>query len=209
MNTTLRKVMVLLSLSGALVGCGKQVSSDEQAERAYLGLDPSIDKALQLGFDGYNAATSANIPDQTTSGDASGTLTVGGQVDAGQSTNKVMNLRIAMTNYSDGVVSIAGETVAVTYATPSDPNDPTLQTLPLLSLTLHNVPNGDFTGELIGLFQMTGDLDGEVTLDLTMSGLIEEDGVGTQKVRRVAGSTTVSGTATTTGGGLYTVNVTL
>ena len=47
-------------------GCGSGVSSDEQARRAYVGLDVAIDKAINLGFDGFNAASSANIPAQIT-----------------------------------------------------------------------------------------------------------------------------------------------
>ncbi|HZI09118.1 MAG TPA: hypothetical protein VE153_01940 [Myxococcus sp.] len=52
---------------------------------------------------------------------------------------------------------------------------------------------------------MTGDLTGDVQLNLSMSGDIEDDGTG--KVRRVAGSTTVTGTATS-GDGDFQVNVT-
>jgi hypothetical protein len=53
---------------------------------------------------------------------------------------------------------------------------------------------------------MSEDLEGEVTLNLSMSGMIEDDGTG--KVRRKAGSTTVTGTAKS-GDGEYQVNVTL
>ena len=64
-----------------LSACGGSISSDEQARRAYLGLDKSVEKSLQLGFDGFNAASSANIPPQSTNGDETGTLTISGQVD--------------------------------------------------------------------------------------------------------------------------------
>jgi hypothetical protein len=53
---------------------------------------------------------------------------------------------------------------------------------------------------------MTGDLEDDVVLNLSMSGAIEDDGTG--KVRRKAGSTTVTGTATS-GDDTYDVNVTL
>src|SRR5687768_3706351 len=102
-------------------GCGGAVKSDEDAQRAYLGLDRSIAKSLQLGFTGFNAASSANIAPQTATGDASGTLTVTGQVDQGASANKGMRLRVGMVDYSDGEVTAADRTVEVTYATATDP----------------------------------------------------------------------------------------
>jgi hypothetical protein len=52
---------------------------------------------------------------------------------------------------------------------------------------------------------MTGDLKGEVTLSLNMTGRIENDGTG--KVRRQAGTTLVTGTATS-GEGVYAVSLT-
>ena len=75
--------LVGLFLLGA-VGCtDNTVNSDEAARRAYLGLDNSIEKSLNLGFAGFNAATSANIAPQTTTGTTTGMLTVTGQVDQG------------------------------------------------------------------------------------------------------------------------------
>jgi hypothetical protein len=48
-----------------LVGCGNgSVHSDADAMKANLGLDASVDKAINLGFAGFNAAASANIPTQ-------------------------------------------------------------------------------------------------------------------------------------------------
>jgi hypothetical protein len=201
MNTTLRSLIAVLSFTGLLVGCGGQVSSDEQARRAYLGLDGSIGKALQLGFTGYNTATNANIAPQTASGDVGGTLTVSGQVDAGASDNKTMHLEMEMADYSDGAVTIGDNaTVTVTYDTLAD------ITLPALDLNFQNYPAGTFSGTISGPFQMTGDLEGEVLLDLAMSGDTEDDGAG--GVRRVVGTTTVTGTATA-GEGHYTVELTL
>jgi hypothetical protein len=191
----------VILLSAGLVGCGDGVSSDEQARRAYLGLDKSIEKSLQLGFAGFNAASSANISAQTANGDAAGTLTITGQVDQGSSANKGMRLRVGMTNYSDGTITADDETVKITYQTATD-----TAAQPALDLSLRNIPNGTFTGTLVGAFQMTEDLEGEVTLNLSMSGMIEDDGTG--KVRRKAGSTTVTGTAKS-GDGEYQVNVTL
>ena len=201
------RVLSLVTLSflcAGLSGCNDEVSSDEQARRAYLGLDKSVEKSLQLGFAGFNAASSANIPAQTGTGDASGTLTITGQVDQGSSANKGMRLRVGMAEYSDGEITPAeGEKpVDITYQTNTDT---TLQ--PELSLSLRNIPNGTFTGTLIGAFQMQGDLEGEVTLNLSMSGQIEDDGTG--KVRRKAGSTTITGTAKSGGDGEYQVNITL
>src|SRR5258708_4492138 len=63
------------------------VQSEADARAAYLGLDPSIDRAIGLGFDGFNSASSANISPQTGKGALAGTLTVTGQVDQGASPN--------------------------------------------------------------------------------------------------------------------------
>src|SRR6188472_449937 len=114
MSTLPRKSLLLLVLSCG----GPAVNSDEQARRAYLGLDHAIGKCLTLGFDGFNAATSANIAPQSTSGDKSGTLTVSGQVDKGASANKGMRLDVSMSNYSDGDIHPdGGPTLMVTYQT--------------------------------------------------------------------------------------------
>jgi hypothetical protein len=207
MSLPFHRVLVIaavsLLLSAGLTGCDDEVSSDEQARRAYLGLDKSVSKSLQLGFAGFNAASSANIPTQSTTGDAAGTLTISGQVDQGASANKGMRLRVGMTGYSDGKITVSEDEdpVNITYQTPAD-----VAMQPELTLSLRNIPNGTFSGSLVGSFQMTGDLEGEVRLNLTMSGKIEDDGAG--NVRRKAGSTTVTGTATS-GDGEYSVNVSL
>lgn len=204
-TSPLFRICAALVVLWGIAACGGSVSSDEQARRAYLGLDKSVEKSLQLGFAGFNAASSANIPPQSTSGDKSGTLNITGQVDQGASANKGMRLRVGMTNYSDGEVTIEDETVSITYATPED-----VTAQPELNLSLRDIPNGTFTGTLVGGFDMTGDLEGKVTLNLTMSGQIEDDGTG--KPRRKAGTTTVTGTATAGEAddpGVYQVNVTL
>jgi hypothetical protein len=208
MTSTFRALIVVLSFVGLSVGCGGGVSSDEEARRAYLGLDQSIGKSLQLGFDGFNSASSANIDPQATTGYEDGTLTITGQVDQGSSDNKGMRLYVGMVDYFDGAVTLADNaTVEIVYQTDAD-----VAAQPYLVLTLRNIPTagstatGDFTGSLTGHYLMSGDLDGEVQLNLSMSGLIQDDGTG--KVVRTAESTHVVGTATA-GAGTYNVDLTL
>jgi hypothetical protein len=178
-------------------------SGSERARRAYLGLHKSIGKSLQLAFAGFNAASSANVPTQVESGDLAGRLAISGTVDQGASADKTMRLRVGMSGYTDGAVAVSAddEALHITYdtntvAAPAEaaasPADSALQ--PKLTLLLRNIPNGTFTGTLLGDFQMTGDLRGEVGLDLTISGEVEDDGTGS--VRRRARTTTVTGTAT-------------
>jgi hypothetical protein len=177
--------------SGGGAGGGAGVQSTVDAKKAYLGLDASIDKAIALGFAGYNAASSANIPAQTAKGAKSGTMTVGGQVDQGQSDNKTMNLTVALVDYSDDGL--------VTYSTSP-------ASLPALSMGLKKIPNGTFSGSLSGTFAMKGELEGSVTLALSFGGDLEPDPAG-GKVRRKAGTTHVTGTATS-GDQSYAVDVT-
>jgi hypothetical protein len=185
-----------------LLACGgPSVSSDETARRAYLGLDRAIGKSLTLGFDGFNAATSANISPQTTTGDKSGTLVVTGQVDQGASPNKQMRLNVGMTHYSDGDVDAGNTKLAVTYQT-ADAG--TAQ--PALDLSLRGIPTGTLSGSLVGEFTMSGDLTGSVKLDLMMSGDLESNGSG--GTQRKAGTTHVTGTATS-GAGTFQVDLTL
>jgi len=199
MKTCLVASLVAVVLSSA--ACSG-VSSEEQARRAYLGLDKSIGKSLALGFDGFNAASSANIAPQSTAGDKSGTLTITGQVDQGASANKGMRLKVGMTEYSDGAQAVDGGNIGnITYKTATD-----TATQPALELSLKNIPTGTLTGTLVGDFEMTGDMTGSVHLNLSVSGTLEDDGTG--KVRRKAGTTTVTGTATA-GQGNYQVNLTL
>lgn len=196
---------ILLSASCVallLCGCGRDLSSSEEAQRAYLGLDGSLAKALTLGFAGFNAATSANIPPQQTPGDVEGTLTISGQVDSGVSANKQMRLRMGMVDYYDGEVTVGDHPpVRITYDTHPDTS---LQ--PALVLNLRNIPTGTYDGTLAGDFVMQGDVTGEASLDLAISGNLEDDGAG--GVRRAAGTTTVTGTASA-GGGTYDISLTL
>lgn len=196
------RVFAVVSVSSLLAfGCGGGVNSEERARQAYQGLDAMVEKAMTLGFQGFNGASSANISPQTTTGNETGEVIVTGQVDQGASANKGMRLRVGLNGYSDGAVTIPDEDpVKITYGTVSDT---TAQ--PALNLNLKNIPNGTFDGSLNGKFTMEGDVEGEVTLALSFAGMIEDDGTG--KVRRKAGTTKVTGTATS-GDGSYNVDVT-
>lgn len=176
------------------------LGSEEDARRAYLGLDQSIEKALDLGMDGFNAASNANIPTQSGEGDAAGTIVVDGQVDQGNSDNKGLRLTVALEGYSDGVIEqIDDEDVEITYDT--YPDD-----LPDLTLSLRNIPNGTLEGTLEGTYEMHGYIEGTATLDLTMSGTIEDDGSG--GITRTVGETHVTGVAHS-GDYTYDVDVTI
>ena len=199
---TISKLACLVVIGSCIAACtSDSVSSDEQAKQAYLGLDASIGKSITLGFAGYNSASSANISPQMTVGDGGGTLTITGQVDQGSSDNKGMRLYVGMAAYTDGVQTVDDQTVAITYATSTDS---TMQ--PFLSMKLANIPTGTVTGTLAGVYEMTGDLVGEVTLNLMFAGTLEA-GPGTTVVR-TPGTTTVTGTAISNDG-TYNVMVTL
>lgn len=194
----------LLLLCFVLGACSSDtVSSDEQARRAYLGLDTSIGKSITLGFDGFNSASSANISPQMVAGDKAGMLVITGQVDQGQSANKGMRLLVGMTAYNDGPITVdtKGNTISVTYAT-----DTTTTTQPALDMMLMNIPSGTLTGTLSGTYHLSGDLKGDVDLNLSFSGNLMSGGNNT--VVRVPGSTHVTGTAMS-GDGMYAVDVTI
>src|SRR5437763_13919600 len=93
--------IVSVFVAATTVGCGNgnSVNSDEQARRAYLGLDKSISKSLALGFAGYNAATNANIPTEMAAGEANGSLKITGHVDQGKAGQTSMRLAPAMLMY--------------------------------------------------------------------------------------------------------------
>jgi hypothetical protein len=195
---------VMLSLAVAACGSSDVIDSNEQARRSYLALDGSIAKSLTLGFAGFNAATSANIPPESTAGLSAGTITVTGQVDQGSSNNKGMRLHVGMVAYSDGEVEIDTDhnVVVITYDT--DP-DVTLQ--PALTLSLKGIPTGTLDGTLTGTYHMTGDIKGDMTLNLTFAGTLADGGTG--NVIRAPGTTTISGTATTANNGTFTVDLML
>jgi len=180
-------ILLLLTLAA----CGSDVSSTADAQKAYMGLDPSVDKAITLGFAGFNAATSANIAPQTANGAVSGTMTVTGQVDQGTSSNKGMRLLDALSNFSDD-----GK---VTYNTDSS------AALPSLTINLKNIPTGTLDGSLVGSFTMSGGLTGQVSLNLAFTGQIQSGSNNT--VVRTPGTTHITGTATSASG-TYNVDVT-
>lgn len=188
---SLLAVLVTVPLDGC--SCGT-VASEDDARIAYLGFDQVITKALGLGFAGFNAASSANIPAQEVDGDDSGTLEVTGEVDQGASDNKGMRLDVVLDDYSDGPIDDpdSDDEFAITYATGDD--------APLVvQMKLRNIPDGTLEeGTAVGTVTMTGDLEGELELDVTFTGAIEDDGAG--GTQRVEGSTQVSGTARSAGG---------
>jgi hypothetical protein len=196
--------LIYVALCVTAVGCSDdEIDSDEAARRAYLCLDQSIQKSLTLGFAGFNAASSANIDPQMTAGAEAGTLTITGQVDQGSSDNKGMRLNVGMVAYSDGALVIDGEEldVDITYDT-----NAALELQPFIQMQLKGIPTGTLTGTLGGAYQMSGDIEGETVLELSFSGMLQDDGTG--KVIRVPGTTRVTGSATS-GDGRYEVDVTL
>jgi hypothetical protein len=184
-----RSFFVALLVASAGCGGGNGVSSDANAQLVYQGLDASIDKAITLGFDGFNAASSANIPPQTATGAKSGIMTIGGQVDQGNSSNKTMNLTDALVMYSDDGM--------LTYDTPAPA---------ALSMKLSMIPTGTVNGTLMGTFVISGQLKGSVTLSLSFTGDLEPVPGSTTQVQRKPGTTHITGTATSTFG-VYTVDV--
>jgi hypothetical protein len=188
----------LLSMVLIASACGSDsVSSPADARRAYLGLDQSIDKAITLGFDGFNSAQSANISPQTSMGGVSGMLTVTGQVDQGASANKGMRLSTAYVNYQDSA-SDQGTTLRITYNTDA-------AALPALTMQLKSIPTGTLDGTLVGTINMMGDEHGALMLNLTFSGQLQAGPNNT--VIRKPGTTHITGTATSAAG-TYNVDVT-
>ena len=187
-----RTVLAILLLSCSSGG----VDSTDAAKQAYLGLDESIDKAISLGFKGFNDATNANIPTEQTTGDVSGTISVTGQVDQGVSANKQMRLLETLTDYSDTDAGIV-------YDTSSDAG--TDGAPAALGMSLQGVPNGSLTGSLDGTYGMSGALKGTVTLSVSFTGSLEPSDAG--GVERKPGSTHITGTATS-GSGTYAIDVT-
>jgi hypothetical protein len=165
--------------------CGPEVADEESAERAYLGLDTAVERMLALGFAGFNAADSANIPEQRDDGDEQGEMVVNGQVDQGASDNKGMRLDVDLIDYADEAIEDEdGNPVEVVY----DTNDAPL----VVDLSLRDIPDGTFDGTLAGTVTMEGDLEGDVTLTVAFDGALEAVGDGTA---RKEGSTAVTGTA--------------
>ncbi len=180
-----------------LTACGTAAIRPPQwppptTRRKPISLDASIDTAITLGFQGFNAASSANIPPQTANGKTAGTMIVTGQVDQGASSNKTMNLSEALTGYSDD-----GKIVVSTQGS----------ALPALGMKLSKIPDGTMTGTLTGAFEMTGALQGEVTLAVTFTADLEVNPADASKVQRTVGTTHITGSATS-GGATYAIDVT-
>ena len=201
----MRRLIYLCAPALFVTACSSSdIDSNEEARRAYLGLDESVGKSIQLGFDGFNAASSANIDPQATAGTANGTITITGQVDQGASANKGMRLHVGMVGYDDGpfVIDADGNTIEVTYDTSDVDTEQ-----PFLSMMLKNIPTGTLDGTLSGTYILSGDIESQATLDLVFDGQLQDGGGGS--VIRVTGSTHVTGTLTTDAGGTFDVDVTL
>jgi hypothetical protein len=192
--TTFRGFWAVAAL--ALAGCDSNVVDDEEAAQvSYLGLDRAVDRAIELGFDGFNdPAQSANIPAQDGVGDHQGQMVVDGKVDSGASNNKEMDLNVQLLTYSDGQIVGQEEDVIVVY-------DGTLA----LGMSMKGLPNADLTGSFGGTVMMSGALEGPVTLDLSFAGKTQDAGGGL--IQREPGTTHISGTATSDYG-VYPVDVT-
>ena len=76
---------------------------------------------------------------------------------------------------------------------------------PALNINLKSIPSGTVDGSLNGSFMMSGGLSGQVSLNLTFAGQIEPGADG--GVQRKAGTTHITGTATSPAG-TYNVDVT-
>ena len=194
-----RAILVLM-----LAGCGGgAVSSDEEAELAYVGLDRAVSRALELGLRGFSEAQGANIPEQEEGGEVSGTMTVAGQVDQGASDNKGLRLVVDLTDYAD-VEDLDDDDdrdeIVVTYATDAPA---------VLDLQLRDMPDGTLGGTFVGTFVMSGDLEGPITLDLEVSGPTEAGPPSPDGVQRVEGETAITGTAVNDHDGEYEVDITL
>jgi hypothetical protein len=202
---------LLIAVSAAACGGDDAVNSDEAARRAYLCLDKSISKTIDLGFAGYMDANSANIAPQNGTGDKAGTITVGGQVDQGSSANKGMRLNVGMVGYDDGDVEYNDnhDKVHVVFDTSTTVTDQ-----PYTAMMLKGIPTGTYAGTLTsnasmtGVYQLSGDLTGTLTLNLTITGMLTT-GTNGAITARAPGTTTVTGTATNSDGGVYNIMITI
>jgi hypothetical protein len=200
------------------IGCSDdEIDSDEQARRAYLAMDKSIQKSVDLGFAGFNAASSANIEPQMATAISAGTLTVSGQVDQGASANKGMRLNVGMVGYDDGEVEYNSDhdTVHIIFDTST-----VVTEQPYLSLQLKSIPavgttdlgmlEGTLTSNttMTGVYTLSGDIEGTLTLNLTITGPISA-GTTAGTAIRVPGMTTVVGTATNSDGGVCNISITI
>ncbi len=164
----------------AAAGCSNEDTTvNSNALEAYIELDSSIDKAMNLAFLGVNTAPTENIDPRTVNGDAKGTLVVRGQVDQGTGSSKTVRVDTIYSGYSDDG--------AILYATNADAP-------PLLALELRGVPYGTFSGTFEGMFIMSGALTGPITVELAIDGQLQPTG-NTGAVARVPYATHIHGTA--------------
>lgn len=198
-----KRTAIALVLVFSFAACdGDDIDSDTEARWAYLGFDAAIDRALNLGFAGFNAANSANIPEQTDVGEIEGDMFINGQVDQGSSDNKEMRLLVTLVEYEDEVFDDPVteddvEALRIRYNTVEGSE-------PQLDLSLRNVPDGTFTGTLIGRMVVSGDVDADADFNVTLSGGIMDGGGGV--VLREPGTLVITGTVTS-GDGLFNVDV--
>lgn len=174
-----RRLALFLVAAACGCGSGDAPTVNTQAMEAYLGLDSSLDKALNLAFAGMNSAATANIAPETVAGDVKGKLVVMGQVDQGTSSSKTIRVDTLYNGYSDD-----GDTF---YAT--DAAAP-----PLLALELTRVPYGTLSGSFLGVFTMSGLLVGPLTVELALDGQLQPAG-NAGGIARVMYSTHIHGTA--------------
>ena len=185
--STVAATALLLVTSG--MSCGDSaVSNDDPARRAYLGIDSAIDKAISLGLQGFNTALSPNISPQTAAGGVMGTLVVGGRVDRGSGPNRGMSLTTTFTMYEDLVPSPEDSgTIDVVYDGQASS--------PTLNLSLRGIPNGTFTGTFVQTLHLSGNLSGDVYLNLMLSGSIRAAGSAGSMFERTPGTMSITGTA--------------
>jgi hypothetical protein len=114
-----------------------------------------------------------------------------------------MRLDVALVEYSDGPIDDPDtedeEEIDILYDTgEAAPLDCDMQ--------LRDFPDGTYSGTLVGDVVMTGDLEGELKLNVTFAGEIDDDGEG--NTVRSPGTTNVTGTATSPNGD-FTIDTTI
>lgn len=191
---TSKSLVATVALLQGLAGCGG-VASEDDARIASLGLNTMVSEVLALGLAGFAAADSANIPPQSADGADSGSIDVAGQVDQGASANKGLRLQVTLADYAETTIDDPTtdevEELELLYSTPDD------DTL-AVDLSLRNIPDGTLTGTIAGDARITGDLEAEIDVALSLSGGLESDGTG--GTQRTTGTTSVTGTVTSANG---------
>jgi hypothetical protein len=161
-----------------VIGCGMDVGSTADAQRAYQGLETSVERAISL-----SVSSLGNAAARTAKGRVSGALRLGEPV---QHDSAGARFLAALSRYSDD-----GEIV---YST--DPDAP-----PAVTLDVRNVSRGALDGTIEGSFLMSGAERGQVSLLLAFSTAVAP-GPGGALVRR-PGTTRITGTATSPSGAYH------